>query len=65
MQRMNASAAFGLASPDAGGRREALEFVAGLHAYVLSLKGEGRHVEAVELHRRRIPAPMRPCSGHR
>lgn len=50
MQRMNASAAFGLASPDAAGRREALEFVAGLHAYVLSLKGEGRHVEAVELH---------------
>ncbi|SDT59723.1 protein of unknown function [Pseudarthrobacter equi] len=50
MQRLGASAAFGLASPDAGGRREALEFVAGLHAYVLSLKGEGRQVEAVELH---------------
>lgn len=50
MQRLNASAAFGLASTDAGGRREALEFVAGLHAYVLSLEGEGRQVEAVELH---------------
>ncbi|KQQ83285.1 DUF4862 family protein [Arthrobacter sp. Leaf137] len=50
MQRLNASAAFGLASRDAGGRREALEFVAGLHAFVLSLKGEGRQVEAVELH---------------
>jgi len=50
MQRLNASAAFGLASTDAGGRREALEFVAGLHACVLSLKDEGRQVEAVELH---------------
>ncbi|WP_045731126.1 DUF4862 family protein [Pseudarthrobacter chlorophenolicus] len=50
MQRLNASAAFGLASTDAGGRKEALEFVASLHAYVLSLKDDGRQVEAVELH---------------
>ncbi|ACL41343.1 UDP-N-acetylglucosamine pyrophosphorylase [Pseudarthrobacter chlorophenolicus A6] len=50
MQRLNASAAFGLASVDAAGRRKALDFAAGLHAYVLRLKDEGRQVEAVELH---------------
>ncbi|MFP5311778.1 MAG: DUF4862 family protein [Actinomycetes bacterium] len=60
MQRLNALGAFGLASTDAEGRRQALEFTAGIREYVLRLRGEGRQVEAVELH----SAPTGGASAH-
>ena len=50
MQRLGGQPTFGLASPEAAGRREALDFVAGIHAYVRGLMDAGRTVEAVELH---------------
>lgn len=59
MQRLGASPMFGLASPEAAGRREALEFAAGVRAYAMRLKDEGRVVEAVELH----SAPYPGASG--
>ena len=60
MQRLAASPAFGLASPEPGGRREALEFAAGVRAYVTRLKDEGRVVEAVELHSAPYPGASAP-----
>ncbi|MBX7444365.1 MULTISPECIES: DUF4862 family protein [unclassified Arthrobacter] len=60
MQRLGGSPTFGLASPDAAGRREALDFVAGIHAYVRSLEGEGHAVEAVELHSAPYPGASAP-----
>jgi hypothetical protein len=50
VQRQNAAAGFGLASADPDGRKAAIDFVSGVHAYARQLKDEGRHVEAVELH---------------
>ncbi|MFE8887875.1 DUF4862 family protein [Pseudarthrobacter enclensis] len=50
MQRLGRQPAFGLASPDAAGRREALEFAAGIREFVLRLEDAGHAVEAVELH---------------
>lgn len=50
MQRLNQEHTFGLASTDSQGRKEALDFVAGLWDYVLRLGEEERRVEAVEVH---------------
>jgi hypothetical protein len=50
MQRLAANAAFGLASADTAGRREALDFAAGVREYARGLQDAGHEVEAVELH---------------
>ncbi|MCX6499562.1 MAG: DUF4862 family protein [Arthrobacter sp.] len=50
MQRSALDDRFGLASRDPGGRRAALDFVAGMQDYVAALVGSGHRVEAVELH---------------
>lgn len=50
MQRLGVNEGFGLASADAAGRREALEFAAGVQEYAGRLRDEGHEVEAVELH---------------
>lgn len=50
MQRLGVNEGFGLASADAAGRREALEFAAGVQEYARRLRDEGHEVEAVELH---------------
>ncbi len=50
MQRLARDERFGLASKDSGGRRAALEFVAGMRDYVAALVDSGHRVEAVELH---------------
>lgn len=59
MQRLGGSPTFGLASPDTAGRREALEFAAGVREFVVKLEDEGHVVEAVELH----SAPHPGASG--
>ncbi len=50
MQRSALDEQFGLASRDPGGRRAALDFVAGMRDYVAALVDSGHRVEAVELH---------------
>ena len=60
MQRLGGSPTFGLASPNAAGRREALDFVAGVQAHALRLKAEGTVVEAVELHSAPFPGASAP-----
>lgn len=60
MQRLDTNGTFGLASTDPQGRREALEFVAGVRAYAHQLRDEGHEVEAVELH----SAPTGSASAH-
>jgi hypothetical protein len=60
MQRLGRQPAFGLASPDAAGRREALEFTAGVREFVLRLEDEGHVVEAVELHSAPYPNASAP-----
>ncbi|MFF1883570.1 DUF4862 family protein [Pseudarthrobacter sp. NPDC058196] len=50
MQRLAANAAFGLASADTAGRREALDFAAGVREHARGLQDAGHEVEAVELH---------------
>lgn len=50
MQRSVLDKSFGLASGDPGGRRAALDFVAGMRDYVAALADSGHRVEAVELH---------------
>ena len=60
MQRLDTNKTFGLASPDPGGRREALEFVAGVREYARQLRDRGHEVEAVELH----SAPTGSASAH-
>ncbi|MFF2345693.1 DUF4862 family protein [Pseudarthrobacter sp. NPDC058119] len=60
MQRLAKLPTFGLASPDAAGRREALEFTAGVREFVLRLEDEGHAVEAVELHSAPYPGASAP-----
>jgi hypothetical protein len=60
MQRLGRQPAFGLASPDVAGRREALEFAAGIREFVLRLEDEGHAVEAVELHSAPYPGASAP-----
>ena len=60
MQRLAKLPTFGLASPDAAGRREALEFTAGVREFVLRLEDEGHTVEAVELHSAPYPGASAP-----
>jgi hypothetical protein len=60
MQRLGRQPAFGLASPDAAGRREALEFAAGIREFVLRLEDAGHAVEAVELHSAPYPGASAP-----
>ncbi|MET3809218.1 DUF4862 family protein [Arthrobacter sp. UYEF3] len=50
MQRLALDEHFGLASRNPGGRRAALDFVAGIRDYVGALVSSGHRVEAVELH---------------
>lgn len=50
MQRLGTNMAFGLASADAAGRREALDLAVGVRDYALRLQDAGHEVEAVELH---------------
>ena len=59
-QRLVTNKAFGLASADAAGRREALDFTSGVRDYVLRLRDAGHVVEAVELH----SAPTGGASAH-
>lgn len=60
MQRLGRQPAFGLASPDAAGRREALEFASGIREFVLRLEDAGHAVEAVELHSAPYPGASAP-----
>lgn len=50
MKRLSQASTFGLASRDGEGRRAGLQFVSGLRDYASRLAGEGRSVEAIELH---------------
>ncbi|WP_427005000.1 DUF4862 family protein [Pseudarthrobacter sp. H2] len=59
MQRLGLDGNFGLASTDSGGRRSAVDFVAGIKDYVAALTDAGHPVEAVELH----SAPPHHASG--
>lgn len=60
MQRLGRQPAFGLASPDTAGRREALEFTSGIREFVLRLEDAGHAVEAVELHSAPYPGASAP-----